>query len=169
MNLDNLDIVCYPDPVLRQDARPITEFTPELAALAQRMIELMVQANGVGLAAPQVGIDRRLFVASPTGKAADAHVYINPVLSDFQGAESQEEGCLSLPGITVKVNRPTACHIEAVDINGNPFSHKAAELLARILQHENDHLNGVLIVDKMNTLDRLASRRQLKYLEQEYQ
>jgi peptide deformylase len=164
---EQLMIVHYPHPVLRQKAEPIGEVTPEIKAVAAKMIDLMHQAPGVGLAAPQVGLPWRMFVANPTGEQGDDRVYINPELSGPDGGNAaRDEGCLSLPGVTVEVTRPTQITIRAIDVDGQAFEESADDLLARIWQHEYDHLDGVLIIDKMSPMDRMANKRAIKELEE---
>lgn len=164
-----LSIVLYPDPVLRRQAAPVPEITAEVRQVATEMLRLMHEAPGVGLAAPQVGLAWRLFVANPTGAAGDDRVYVNPVLSNPVGPlEPTEEGCLSLPGIRVEVSRPQAITISALGLDGQPFEETADGLLARIWQHEFDHLNGRLIIDKMSRLDRVMNTKKIKELELEY-
>lgn len=166
VDLDSLAIVHYPEPVLREKARPIEQVNDEVRAVAQRMIELMHRAPGVGLAAPQVGLPWRLFVANPTGEAGDDRVYINPSFVELTGPNApREEGCLSLPGVHVDVTRPTVATIRALNLDGEVFEDSADDLLARIWQHEFDHLEGVLIIDKMSAMDRMANRRALRELE----
>ncbi|MBI1368862.1 MAG: peptide deformylase [Planctomycetes bacterium] len=166
---EQLRIVLYPDPVLRRKARTIEKVDDEIRAVAARMIELMHEAPGVGLAAPQVGLPWRLFVANHTGEPADDRVFINPVLRDpSEDYGPHNEGCLSIPDVTAEIRRPLRITIDALDINGQPFSMTSDELPARIWQHETDHLDGVLIIDRMNPMDKLASRRMLKQLEAEY-
>ena len=129
----------------------------------------MRECKGVGLAAPQVGVNVRLFVANPTGKPEDDKVYVNPVLSDADGDEEGEEGCLSLPEINVKVTRPTArVRMQARDLSGEPFEQVGSGFITRIWQHENDHLNGILILDRMGPVGKLTYRKRLKELEDEY-
>ena len=167
VQIDSLAIVHYPAAVLREKARPIEKVDDEVRAVAQRMIELMHQAPGVGLAAPQVGLPWRLFVANPTGETGDDRVYINPELTTLTGGSAaREEGCLSLPGVTVEVTRPAEATIRALDIDGNSFEDSGADLLARIWQHEFDHLEGVLIIDNMSAMDRMANRRVIRELEE---
>lgn len=178
----SLAIVHYPDPVLRRKAEPVPEVTDEVRAVALRMIELMHEARGIGLAAPQVGLPWRLFVChvpaedpgevtdpaapEPLTATAEPTVYINPVLSDPRApTESATEGCLSLPDIAGDVLRSHAITIEALDLDGKPLRHTAAGLLARCWQHENDHLDGVLILDRMSHLSRLRSRSAVRSLE----
>ena len=167
MDPEQLAIVNYPHDVLRQKAQPIAAVTDEVKAVAKKMIELMHQAPGVGLAAPQVGLPWRMFVANPTGERGDDRVYINPELCDASGSNAaRDEGCLSLPGITVEVTRPSAITIRAVNQDGQSIEESADDLLARIWQHEYDHLDGVLIIDKMSPMDRMANKRAIKELEE---
>lgn len=177
----SLRIQLYPAAVLRERAHEV-EFGPEVVAVAERMLVLMRQAEGIGLAAPQVGLPWRLFVidvpppdpddadaAAPAGLpvASDGpEVYINPVLSEPQGMPApQDEGCLSLPGIRGEVRRPPVITIEATNLRGERFRKTGAGLLARCWQHEFDHLDGVLIIDKMSQVSRLRCRRQVQQLE----
>ncbi len=171
MNLPNpeqLGIVFYPDPVLQVKCAPVTDFSPSLAGLVLRMLELMHNAPGVGLAAPQVGVAIRLFVCNPTGEPGDDLVYVNPVLSDLEGSEEAEEGCLSLPLVQSMMRRATKAVIHAVDLQGQAFEEAGEDLLARIWQHETDHLDGKLIVDNMSTSDEITNRRLLKKLREDY-
>jgi peptide deformylase len=162
-----LAIVHYPHAVLRQKAEPVPSVDDEVRAVAERMIELMHQAPGVGLAAPQVGLPWRMFVANPTGDPGDDRVYINPELYDAHGGNAaRDEGCLSLPNITVEVSRPNAITIRATGLDGQAFEETGDDLLARIWQHEFDHLDGVLIIDKMSPMDRMANKRAIKDLEE---
>jgi peptide deformylase len=163
-----LKIVKYPDPRLRAMSRPVTEFGPDLKALAGRMFELMREARGVGLAAPQVGLNIRLFVINPTGEDGDDRAYVNPVLTEAEGEEEGEEGCLSLPNINAKVWRSKTMKIQAQDLDGHPFEEQASGYVARIWQHETDHLNGTMIIDRMGPVARLAARRVLKELQQKW-
>jgi peptide deformylase len=161
-----LQIVHYPDPVLRGNARPIPAVTDEVRAVAVRMLELMHAAPGVGLAGPQVGLPWRLFVANATGEPADDRVFINPQLSQPSREQvEQEEGCLSLPGINGQVRRPQRITVTAVDLDGREFTLTSDELPARIWQHECDHLDGVLIIDRMPRVERMANRDALRQLE----
>ena len=170
VDLDRLLVQIYPEPVLRQKADPVDpeSINDELSRLAERMIETMVQSQGIGLAAPQVGLPIRLIVISPTGKSDDAEVLINPELSHFQGSSEMEEGCLSLPGVRGKVRRAQACAVTALDLDGNRFVMEAADLTATVLQHETDHLDGVLFIDRLSTISRMKCRRAIRALDQEY-
>jgi len=132
------------------------------------MIDLMIESSGIGLAAPQVGISLRLIVMSFTGKAQDAEILLNPEINNLHGWSEMEEGCLSIPDVRAKVRRPAACTVNALDIDGNSFRIDAVELAATVIQHETDHLNGILFIDRLNTIARMACRRGLKQLESDY-
>ena len=169
MSIDpnQLQIVWYPAPVLSRKASPIESVTDPVRAVATRMLELMHEAQGVGLAGPQVGLPWRLFVANPTGEPEDDRVYINPVLSEgSREVEDLEEGCLSLPEIRGVVRRNKAITIDALSLDGERVQRRAEDLEARIWQHETDHLDGILILSRMRHLDRMANRRAVKQLEQ---
>ncbi len=170
MDPRKLTIVKYPHQALRRGAKPVERITEEVRAVASRMLELMHNAppnGGVGLAAPQVGLPWRLFVANHTHDPAGDRVYVNPVLSEpSKRLEDYEEGCLSLPEVTGIVRRPFAITLDALDLEGNPIHQTAEDLEARVWQHETDHLDGVLIIDRMAPIDRMANRRALKELEE---
>jgi peptide deformylase len=168
IDVDQLRIVHYPDTRLRKTSAPVEAFDDDLRALVEQMYELMRTGDGVGLAAPQVGLNLRLFVMNETGQPEDNRVLINPAIHDPQGSVESEEGCLSLPSINVNVRRAQRCRVTAQDIDGRPVEFEASELLARIIQHETDHLNGVLIIDRMGPSDRIATRKALKALEQNH-
>lgn len=165
---ENLCIIHWPDPRLKQPSKPVERFDDKLRLLANRMLELMKQSKGVGLAAPQVGVNLRLFVMNPTGQELDDRVLVNPVLSDGDGVEEQDEGCLSLPGLTVNVERFRTLRLTAKTVDGDPIDEVETGYLARIWQHELDHLNGTLLTDRMGPVARLANRRLLKKLEEEF-
>ena len=165
---EDLKILSYPDPRLRKTSVEVRRFDENLSALAKRMFELMRQAKGVGLAAAQVGHGVRLFVVNHTGKPEDDRVYVNPVIFDAEGEETSEEGCLSLPGINVQVTRPKVAKIQAKDLAGNPIEQTETGYVARIWQHELDHLNGVLIIDRAGPTAKMESRKILKELEEKY-
>jgi peptide deformylase len=165
----DLKIIRWPDPRLKKKSEPVSAFDEDLRQLAARMFELMRECKGVGLAAPQVGVNVRLFVVNPTGKPEDDHVYVNPVLTEAEGDEEGEEGCLSLPEINVQVTRPTSnVRMQAQDLSGRPFVQVGSGFITRIWQHENDHLNGILILDRMGAVAKLTHRKRLKELEDEY-
>ena len=163
-----LSIVRYPDPRLRRRCEPIEVFDESLAALVRRMFEIMGREKGVGLAAPQVGVSRLLFIANPTGQPEDETVYVNPRLSELVGSVECEEGCLSFPDIRAAVRRARKCRIQAQDLSGNPIDRVGEDLIARIWQHEMDHLEGRLIIDRMNPTDKIANKKLLTDLEASY-
>lgn len=166
VDVERLSLVYYPDPVLRQKAQPIQQITDEVRAVAMRMIQIMHEAPGVGLAAPQVGLSWRLFVARPGGEADRDYVFINPVLKDpTRELSDYDEGCLSLPNITAPIRRPKGVTIEALDLDGNPVRIRSDEFPARVWQHEFDHLEGVLILDRMAQIDRVANKSAIRELE----
>lgn len=165
---EDLKIIYWPDPRLRRLSEPVTVFDERLAALVARMLELMRQDRGVGLAAPQVGENLRLFVMNPTGEEGQDRVYVNPHLSDLEGEEENEEGCLSLPGINATIWRAKSVRMRARDLQGNEFEEVQTGFIPRVWQHETDHLNGTLITDRMGPVARLASRKILKELEEKF-
>ena len=165
---DQLHILTYPDLRLRRRATAIERVDETVRAVARRMIELMDQASGVGLAGPQVGLDWRIFVTNVTGEPEDARVYINPVLRDpARRSEPCAEGCLSLPHIHAEITRPVSVTLDALDEQGQPVTRTAEGLEARVWQHEFDHLEGILIIDRMTPADRMANKRALRELEQQ--
>ena len=163
-----LKIVIYPDPRLKKPSTPITDFAPALGELADQMFALMREAKGVGLAAPQVGKNIRLFVMNATGKPEDDRVYINPTLSEAEGDEEEEEGCLSIPEFRVKVWRAQRLRIEALDLAGQPVSQTDEGFVARVWQHETDHLNGILLTDRMGAVAKITNRGLLRDLEAKF-
>ncbi len=167
-DIENLSIIHYPDPRLSEVSTPVDEVNDSLHALAERMFELMFAAAGVGLAAPQVGVTVRMFVASPTFDAGDRRVYINPEIVSAEGAQVCEEGCLSLPGITIKVKRADSVTIVATDLDGNEFTEMLDDLGARVMLHETDHLDGTLLINRMGSVAKLANRKTIKELEEEF-
>ncbi|MCY2929066.1 MAG: peptide deformylase [Planctomycetota bacterium] len=168
IDIPALRILRYPDPRLRKECAPITSIDGDLRRLVDRMFELMFDVHGVGLAAPQVGVTVRLFVACPTGESDDRRVYINPRITSLDGSQEGEEGCLSFPGIYSKIKRADLAVIEAHDIDGRAFEETGQGLTARIFQHECEHLDGRLLVDRMGTVSKLANRRALKELEEKF-
>ncbi len=165
---EHLSIIKYPDPRLKRASVAVAAFDDGLAALAARMLVLMREARGVGLAAPQVGLNVRLFVMNHTGEPADDRVYVNPVLDDGDGEDEDDEGCLSLPKITVPVVRSTTVRMRAHDLAGGPVEQVEAGYVARIWQHETDHLNGVLLTDRMGPVAKLTNRKTIRDLEAKY-
>ena len=147
---------------------PVETFDAALAAFVDRMLYLMKDANGVGLAAPQIGLAIRVFVCNPTGEPDGDLVCINPRFLKLDGAEETEEGCLSIPEVDVTMRRATFATLEAYDVHGHAFECSSEGLVARVWQHEADHLDGRLITDNMSATDEIANRRALKQLETDY-
>ncbi len=168
-DINSLKIIHYPNPILAQQAAPVEEINSKVVELAHKMVDIMVDSDGVGLAAPQIGISLRLIVISPTGKKEDAEILVNPELTNLIGCTDSEEGCLSLPGIRGKVRRSESCTVTAYDLDGNKFTMDATEFPAIILQHETDHLEGTLFVDRLNAIGKMAVKRGLKTLEREFE
>lgn len=178
---DQLRIVSYPAPILKARAEPVPEVDDTVRAVAQRMIKLMHEAEGIGLAAPQVNLPWRMFVAEiwsenqtdfrPEGGelpcATDGPlVCINPVLSEpSRDLVPMDEGCLSIPGIAGEVRRPSEITVTATNLDGEEFTVRARDLLARCFQHEYDHLDGMLIIDRFTHKARLRHRQAIKQLE----
>jgi peptide deformylase len=154
------DIRVIGDPVLREHARDVTEFDRSLRKLAKRMIRTMHDAPGVGLAAPQVGVLQRMLVYDVDD---EPHVLVNPVLGEFSDeTEEAEEGCLSVPGVTMPVERSLSVRVQALDEYGEPVDFRAEGYEARVIQHETDHLDGVLIVDRTTRSARAAALRAMR-------
>ena len=151
----------YGDPVLRRRAEPVREVTPEIRRMVEDMIETMFEEVGIGLAAPQVGISLRLMVVGEE-KGRGARALVNPVIAEQGGEVTAEEGCLSLPGIFADVTRAEWVRLEAHDLDGNPVSVKARGLTARVFQHEMDHLDGVLFIDRLDAMTRDRIKRRIK-------
>lgn len=158
-----LPIRLFPDPVLRVECPPVEAFDGELAQLAADMIETMHAAPGVGLAANQIGVTRRVAVIdlSVGEKKEDVLVLINPRILESSGGYVEEEGCLSLPGFTEKVRRPEYCVIEAMDLDGRVRTLEGRDLLARAFNHEIDHLRGRLFIEHLSSLKRRLIRKKV--------
>jgi peptide deformylase len=149
----------FGDPVLRRPAEPVVELDDDLRRLVEAMFETMYQAPGVGLAAPQIGVQRRVFVYD----AGDGPgVVVNPELSELSEAWSYNEGCLSVPELHWPIVRAKRVHLSGIDLSGNRVSIDADELLARIFQHEVDHLNGVLLVERLDPDQRREAMKVLR-------
>ncbi|MGB7325433.1 MAG: peptide deformylase [Rubripirellula sp.] len=146
-----LSIIPYPHPTLRIRSKPVVRVDKQLREIVDQMLDLMYEANGVGLAANQVNLPIRVFVANPSGERGEGEelVLINPELQRPKGNETSQEGCLSLPGLYGQVKRPKSVRLSAFDLQGNPIERNVDGFLSRILQHENDHLDGVLFFDRM--------------------
>ncbi len=164
-----MEIVLYPNPVLRRKTPEITDFGPELERRAAEMLELMYKLKGVGLAAPQVGRCERMLVLNPTGKPGDELALVNPTIKSRKGDIFGEEGCLSFPGIYAEVDRAKEIVIDYQDPRGEWHRDvKLSDFTARIVQHENDHLEGILFTDRMSPADKVRVKHQLKALEEKF-
>ena len=163
-----LTLVTYPHPALRKACGPVADFDDKLAQIAACLLAVMHEHKGVGLAGPQVGLSLRLFVCNSSGEPDDDQVYVNPELSDFEGLLESDEGCLSIPEVNVIMRRARSVTLRAQTVTGEPVRKHAEGLLARIWQHETDHLDGKLIIDHMSEVDRMDNRRALKQLEKDY-
>jgi len=166
----SLSIVHYPHPTLRYRSKTIRRVDKDLKAIVAEMFELMYEHNGVGLAANQVDLPLRIFVANPAGKRGEGEelVCINPELNFPKGSASDREGCLSLPGLYGDVKRPEQIQLSAYDLVGNPIERKLDGFLARIIQHEKDHLDGVFFFDRMAEAHRDELSDDLDELESDY-
>ena len=151
----------YGDPVLRAKAKPVGEITPEIRAIVDDMIETMYEEVGIGLAASQVGILLRLMVVGDEN-GGPVRALVNPVIAESGGQVTAEEGCLSIPGIFAQVTRAAWVKLEARDLEGQPVSIHARGLQARVFQHEMDHLDGILFVDRLEPLARDRIKRKIK-------
>jgi peptide deformylase len=149
----------FGDPVLRKVADEVTDIDGKLVRLADDMLETMYAEPGVGLAAPQVGVQRRFFVYDV---GDGPHTLVNPVISEARGEWTYEEGCLSVPGLWWEIVRPKEIHLTGYDLDGNEVSIEADELLARLFQHELDHLDGVMLVDRLDPQTRRQAMRTLR-------
>lgn len=147
-----LSIIEYPHPTLRVRSKPIRRVDQDLRNIAAQMLDLMYEFNGVGLAANQVDLPIRMFVVNPTGERGEGEelVLLNPELQMPKGIESGQEGCLSMPEIFGQVKRPKSIRLSAYDLKGNAIERVVDGFMARVIQHENDHLDGVLFFDRMS-------------------
>jgi peptide deformylase len=167
-----MKIVFYPHPALRHPAKPLTAIDKQVHWDAARMLELMYEHKGLGLAANQVFLPYRIVVLNPTGDPQQRdreEVLLNPVVLDRKGTIEGEEGCLSFPGLFQKIRRAKTVNVQAYNLRGEVVEKTVVELEARLWQHEVDHLDGILYIDKMGAIARLSSRNTLKEFEREFQ
>jgi len=168
-DIDSLRILHYPDPALREVAEPIGDPTdPQVARLAEKMRQLMHEANGVGLAATQLGVGVRIFIANPVRGPGQDMVIVNPEVIQTEGWQETREGCLSVPDVTLTLRRRDRVTLRYQDLAGMTHQVEATGLLASIFQHEGDHLDGRLIVDRAGVIGRMAIRDTLRRLEGEF-
>jgi len=161
------EIVKYPDPILATIGEKVTDFGPELEKFVDEMFESMYVAQGIGLAAPQIGISKQITVIDVSYKEnpEDKIVLINPEIIDREGKQTEEEGCLSLPDIREKVQRAEWVKVRAQNAKGETFEVEGEELLARAFQHEIDHLHGILFIDHLSRLKKDFIKRKIKKLQ----
>ena len=162
---NSLQVVIWPNEILSKPAQAVKNIDPWLLAVAEKMKQLMEESKGVGLAAPQVGLGLRMFVMAESGKVDEATVWVNPVLVDPRGEEASEEGCLSIPNIRGDVTRAKEITIRGMDITGQQVEKRLFDFPARIAQHEFDHLEGILILDRFSTIQKIALRKKIRALE----
>jgi peptide deformylase len=165
------EILKYPDPRLREVAAPVADVNDEVRALLDDMAETMYSSNGCGLAANQIGVDKRVFVVDCAGENEPSQLmaFINPEIVETDGSQTWEEGCLSFPGVSEEIKRAERVKVRALDRNGKPFELETDGLLAVAIQHELDHLNGVLMVDKLSALKRRMMGRKLAKAKQQHE
>lgn len=166
-----MEVLIYPDPILRRGGTAVTTFDAELRQVAERMMEAMYEEGGVGLAAPQVGVGLKLLVLNPAGDKKDRSgelVLLNPKIAKKKGREFGEEGCLSFPGLHAEVERWVAITLTYQDLDGKEQTLSADGWLARIIQHEIDHLEGVLFVDRLTAAEKLRVKAPLLELEEQF-
>jgi peptide deformylase len=168
----SLQIIHYPHPTLRHPSKPLKRVDAELRKVVAEMFELMYEREGVGLAANQVDLPYRLFVTNIAGQAdvkEAESVFINPVLSRGRGQVENEEGCLSIPGVYAPVTRNETIRVQAYDLAGNEIEGEVDGLMARVVQHEADHLDGVLFIDRLGPAQAAAIREKLEEFELAFQ
>lgn len=162
-----MEIRCYPAQVLKKRSKPVHEVTGEIVALADEMLECMYASDGIGLAAPQVGRSERIITLDVELDQHDPRVFLNPFITYREGAIELEEGCLSLPGLRVRVPRSDRVRVVAYTLDGERVELEAEGLAAVAWQHELDHLNGLLIIDRIAPTTRMSLRDHLRRLELE--
>jgi peptide deformylase len=151
------------DPVLKQQAAEVTDIDGKLVRLVDDMVQTMYDAPGLGLAAPQVGVQKQLFVWD-LNDGTGSHAMINPRIVESEGEWMYEEGCLSVPGLSWEIVRPARVHVVGLDIDGNEIAYEASDLAGRMFQHELDHLNGVLLIERLDEDQARLARRQVRDL-----
>ena len=164
--MPKLDVLTFPNPVLRKTCQPLQELDDGILEIARHMADTMYIYKGVGLAASQVGVLKQLIVLD-VGEGLIT--LLNPEITMAEGSETMEEGCLCLPKITVDIERHAKIQVQGIDLQGNPACHEAEDLLARVFQHEIDHLKGTLIIDKLSKLKRDLAVKKYKKLQEEQQ
>ena len=164
IDIEKCQITHYPSVVLSKPAARIDKIDDSIRLLVDKMTDIMLANKGIGPAGPQAGVPLKIFIVSLEANRESVKVYINPTVTPSGELDSLEEGCLSVPGISTKIRRYKRCTVTATDLDGNEFTQEAEGLLARVFQHENDHLEGVTIVNRLDQTQKIAHRRQLKKL-----
>ena len=165
-----MEIIHYPHPTLRHRSKPVRQLDAELHRIVAQMFELMYAAKGIGLAANQVDLPLRLFIANLKSDPQEGEelVFINPVITRPKGSAQAEEGCLSLPGVYAPVTRPATVRVQAYNLAGELFDATVSDLLGRVIQHETDHLDGVLFIDRLTDAHREEIAEELEGFEIEF-
>ena len=165
-----MEIIKYPHPTLRYRSKSLKRIDPALRETVAEMFQLMYEAQGIGLAANQVDLPYRLFVLNIHEERLKDHemVFINPVISKPKEPDEKEEGCLSLPGVYAQVRRPASIHVTALNLAGEPIEGEFAGLLARAIQHETDHLDGILFIDRLADLSKKQLQDDLDRFQKKY-
>lgn len=165
-------IVLYPAPILRKPAKPVEAFDAALQATVGAMYELMFESKGVGLAAPQVGLNQRILILNDKGNPEEPEHNLTLINAKIVGRGGKktlhEEGCLSFPGIYGEIERPECCTVEAFDVEGNAISREFEGFQSRVIQHEYDHLEGILLVDRLSQADKLRNKPDLQEMVERY-
>ncbi|MHC4644743.1 MAG: peptide deformylase [Planctomycetota bacterium] len=169
MDVEKCRITRYPAEILSARAQPVEKIDDNIRRLVKKMTDIMLENKGIGLAGPQAGVPLRIFIVSLNGNRENVQVYINPIVTPkTDELQPMEEGCLSVPGVYTKVRRYQECSVTATDLNGKRFTEEAEGLLARVLQHEYDHIEGLTIVNRMGQTARIAHRKQLRKLRESH-
>jgi peptide deformylase len=163
-----MKILKYPHPCLTKKCKELQRIDKAVVDRVAEMFQTMYEARGVGLAAPQVGWDARLFVINANGEKDGEMVFVNPVIVEAEGAVNEEEGCLSVPGINMRVGRAERVRVKAFDLNGRQFEVESDGLLAIALQHESDHIDGKLFISKLTRAGKAAIAPRLEELEEQF-
>lgn len=169
VDIEKCHITHYPAKVLAEPSKPIDKIDDNIRQLVEKMTEIMFTHKGIGLAGPQAGVPLRIFIVCLDGNKDNLKVYINPTVTCSGDIITNEEGCLSVPGIFTNIRRYEKCTITATDLNGRTFTDEADGLYARCLQHEFDHIEGTTIVNRMTQTAKIMHRRKLKKLRENNQ
>ena len=169
VDIEKCQLVRYPATILAHRAENIEKIDDNIRQLAEKMVDIMLENSGVGLAGPQAGVGLQIFIIALEPNKEAVRVYINPVITPAGGLVTAEEGCLSVPDVYTKIKRYERCSVTATDLSGDEFTEEAEGLYARVLQHENDHLEGITIVNRMGATARIVHRKQIKKLAEKHE